>query len=192
MFLWLLLELGPQVTEHGGYSEGSPKFILHGWFSWQTCSWCGSQCWAGWWISCVFGHDVGHGLGQVLEPAPEPHSPKMLQQQPSCFSVEGSAPLAEHRAPPAALQAEQQQFGSSWSVGFALLMPGLSSSSSRELQMGQPWEGSAPPALGLGTPELPGDGHPWGLLCAELSVLWSLFEVCLKPPHIRRSWKLPA
>lgn len=41
MSLWLvevLLELGSEVTEHGGYSRGSPKFILHGCCSWQTCS----------------------------------------------------------------------------------------------------------------------------------------------------------
>lgn len=59
-------------------------------------------------------------------------APKCCSSSQSCFSVEGSAPLAEHRAPPAALQAEQQQFGSSWSAGFALLLPGLSSSSSAQ------------------------------------------------------------
>lgn len=39
----------------------------------------------------------------------------------SCSSCRGLCSLAEHRAPPAALQAEQQEFGSSWSAGFALL-----------------------------------------------------------------------
>lgn len=64
-------------------------------------------------------------------------------------------------------------------------LPGLSfSSSSRELQMGQSWEGSAAPEFPLGTVTLG--------VCSVLSslVLWSLFEICLKPWHTR-SWKLP-
>lgn len=60
----------------------------------------------------------------MLQPVPEAHSSQILVAAAAARAapaVEGSAALAEHRAPPAALQAEQQKFGSSWSVGFALL-----------------------------------------------------------------------
>lgn len=40
----------------------------------------------------------------------EAHSPRTLS---AALAAEGSAPLAEHRAPPAALQGEQQRLGSS-------------------------------------------------------------------------------
>lgn len=58
------------------------------------------------------------------KPVPEPHSPKTLAAAATARAapaVVGSAALAEHRAPPAAPQAEQQEFGSSWGAGFVLL-----------------------------------------------------------------------
>lgn len=64
------------------------------------------------------------GLGQVLEPVPEPHSPKTLAAAATARAapaVMSSAALAEHRAPPAAPQEEEQEFGSSWGAGFVLL-----------------------------------------------------------------------
>lgn len=94
----------------------------------------------------------------------------------------GSAALAEHRAPPAAPQAEQQEFGSSWAVGFAPLSV-----------LQQELKGAAGGAAlgGLCTPEFPLGMVTLGV-CSVLSslVLWLLFEICLKPLHTR-SWKLP-
>lgn len=144
MSLWLLLELGPEVTEHGGCSEGSPSFILLGCCSWQTCSWCGSQCWLAGGSAVHLDMMLAVGVGGMLAWArcwnlhQNLTAPKCCSSSQSCSSVEGSAPLAEHRAPPAALQAEQQQFGSSWSVGFALLLPGLSRVAQGSCRWGSP------------------------------------------------------
>ena len=99
----------------------------------------------------------------------------MLLQAVVDFAV-----LAEHRASTAALQAEEQEFGASQGCGFCsvacqvcplVVAPylaegaaGWGSPSSAER-----WQGSAPPALGLGTHRNPpGDGRLQRLLCTEL------------------------
>lgn len=117
------------------------------------------------------------GLGWVLQSVPECHSPKTLPAAAAraAPAVEGFAPLLSTEPHQLLCRQNSRNLGP---VGVRVLLcclPGLSSRNSRELQMGQPWEGSAPPELPLGMVTLG--------LCSVLSCL--LFEICLKPLHTR-------
>lgn len=191
-------ELRSEVTEHEGYSKASPKLTLHGCCQWQTYSWCGSWCWAGWWVRRSFGRHVYHGcqgdggltvwgccpaLGRVLEPVPRTSQAESIccdSSSQRCSRLWWTL-LSLLSTEPQQLLCRQKSRNLGWvgGVGFLCCLPGLSFSNSSipsqgNHRMGQPMvslalAGLCTPVAGPGHPlKPPWNSHLQGLLCTEL------------------------